>query len=65
MTPELRGPGIPEPVQDPTDYADTVSYLRDFAEGLEVEPWKAATEAAVKLREAIALLQTLTETEDE
>jgi len=47
------------PLQDATDYADTISWLEDFAEGLEAEPHSATTETAVKLREAIALLQTL------
>ena len=55
-------------MQDPTDYADTISYLSDFAEGLELEithgsPADPARlhKASLLLHRAIALLQPLAE----
>lgn len=54
------------PTQDCTDYQDTIGWLADFAEGMEIEipynePAKSARlrEAASKLREVITLLEPL------
>jgi len=57
-------------MQDPTDYADTVATLSDFAEGLELEvshgnptDTDRLHKASLLLRRTIALLQPLAETD--
>jgi hypothetical protein len=49
-------------MQDHTDYADTVSHLDDFIEGLQTEESMAiaGSEKAIRLHNAIKLLRAAT-----
>ena len=60
------------PAMDATDYADTIDYLSDFAEGLELEAMvgnpvdtERLSKAALLLRRTIVLLEHLAQPDRE